>query len=150
MTAHRLAITSDSAELGRVRSWLRERLAAHGFSLEEQSGLQVAVTELAANAIEHSYQGLSGQPIHITLEPGEDRVVIQVEDFGTPFDPTRYRAPDLDVPVEGGLGLYLAGRLVDELSVDLARDRGTRWTLVKYREPREAYRAPEGQRWTST
>jgi len=76
-------------------------------------------------------------------------VVIQIEDLGTPFDPARYRAPDLEVPAEGGLGLYIAGRLADELSVDLARDHGTRWTLVKYRKHREGYRSPEGQRWTS-
>jgi anti-sigma regulatory factor (Ser/Thr protein kinase) len=149
MTARRLTITSDSSELARVRSWLREQLAEHGFPAAEQSGLQVAVTELAANAIEHSYQGMSGQPIYITVEPGADRVVIQIEDFGTPFDPARYRAPELDAPAESGLGLYLARRLADELSVDLTRDRGTRWTLVKYRGHRRAHRSAEEERWTS-
>jgi serine/threonine-protein kinase RsbW len=149
MTVRRLAITSDSSELARVRSWLREQLTEHGVPAPAQSDLQVAVTELAANAIEHSYQGMTGQPIYITVEPGEDRVVIQIEDFGTPFDPVQYRAPDLDTPAESGLGLYLARRLADELSIDLARERGTRWTLVKYCGHRPAHRSPEGQRWTS-
>jgi anti-sigma regulatory factor (Ser/Thr protein kinase) len=33
---------------------------------------------------------------------------------------------------ESGVGLYIVKRLADEFSFDLARERGTRWTLVKY------------------
>jgi serine/threonine-protein kinase RsbW len=130
----RLTITSDSSELARVRAWLRQALAAHGLPAEAQSGLQVAVSELAANAIKHGYEGMLGQPIYITLESHQDRVVIQIEDFGKPFDPREYRGPDLDTPAESGLGLYLVRRLADEFSFDVARSRGTRWTLVKYRK----------------
>ena len=136
MAPSRLVITSESAELARVRVWLRERLSEIGVPRHEQSGLQVAVGEVASNSIKHAYGGQAGQPIHIAVESRGDSVVIEIEDFGTPFDPARYRDPNLDEPNEGGMGLYIARRLADEFSFDLARERGTRWTLVKYRSPR--------------
>lgn len=129
-------ITSESAQLPRVRAWLRDRLSEIGVPQHEQSGLQVAVGEIASNAIKHAYGGRGGQPIHITVESRVDRVVIEVEDFGTPFDPAQYRDPNLDQANEGGMGLYIARNLADEFTFDLARERGTRWRLVKYRERR--------------
>jgi anti-sigma regulatory factor (Ser/Thr protein kinase) len=131
--ARTLTITSDAGELARVRAWLREQLSEGGIDSRTQSGLVAAVGELAANAIKHGYRGQAGQPIHISLESRDDRVVIQIEDFGTPFDPARYREPKLDEANEGGWGLYVAGRLCDELSFDPGRERGTRWQVVKYR-----------------
>lgn len=149
MSASRLVITSDSTELARVRTWLKGELSGRGVSAQAQSELQLAVGELTANAIKHSYQGLTGQPIHITVDSRDNGVVIFVEDFGQPFDPARYQDPDLDEVNEGGLGLYLARRVADELSFDLSRDRGTKWTLVKYRTHGMQRRSREGEPWTS-
>lgn len=132
MTADTLVITSESAQLARVRAWLDEQLSRRGVDGGTRSALQVAVGELATNAIKHAYEGQSGQPIRISVESREDRVVIHVEDFGKPFDPGGYRQPNLDEMNEHGVGLYIVKRLADELSFDLARERGTRWTLVKY------------------
>ncbi|MBI3628298.1 MAG: ATP-binding protein [Candidatus Rokubacteria bacterium] len=141
MRAETLVITSESRELARVRAWLGEQLARRGLDSHAQSALQVAVGELTTNSIKHAYEGRAGEPIHISVESREDSVVIQVEDFGKPFDPSRYRHPDLDEMNESGVGLYIVKRLADELTYDLARERGTRWTLVKYQagtRPRSA------------
>lgn len=132
MKPETLVIGSDSRELARVRAWLGEQLARRGLDAHAQSALQVAVGELATNSIKHAYEGRAGQPIHISVESRDDGVVIKVEDFGKPFDPARYRHPDLDEMNEEGVGLYIVKRLADELTFDLARERGTRWTLVKY------------------
>ncbi len=132
MTADTLVITSESSELARLRSWLGEQLSLRGVDDDAQSALQVAVGELATNAIKHAYEGRAGHPIRISVASREDGVVIHVEDFGKPFDPALYRQPNLNEVNEHGLGLYIAQRLADEFSFDLARERGTRWTLVKY------------------
>ena len=132
MTADTLVITSESAELARLRSWLGEQLSVRGLDSHARSALQVAVGELATNAIKHAYEGRAGHPIHVSVASREDGVVIHVEDFGKPFDPALYHEPNLDEINEHGLGLYIAQRLADEFSFDLARERGTRWTLVKY------------------
>jgi serine/threonine-protein kinase RsbW len=127
-----LVITSESRQLARVRAWLGRQLARRGVDAPTQSALQVAVGELTTNSIKHAYGGRTGQPIHISVTSRAGDVVIQVEDFGKPFDPGTYRTPNLDEMNESGVGLYIVKRLADEFSFDLAREQGTRWTLVKY------------------
>ncbi|HBH03291.1 MAG TPA: hypothetical protein DDZ42_15465 [Candidatus Rokubacteria bacterium] len=140
---HTLALTSDPEQLARMRAWLRRVLTAGGASGQEEAAILTAVGELCTNAIKHAYGGGGGQPIHLTVTAFEDRLVVEVEDFGRPFDPARYVPPDLDARPEHGVGLFLARSLVDSLAPDVARPRGTRWVLVKYRA---GYRPPNTER----
>ncbi|OGK82736.1 MAG: hypothetical protein A2X52_22440 [Candidatus Rokubacteria bacterium GWC2_70_16] len=132
------SMTSEPAELARLRQWLRPALAAEGLPREECAALLLAVGELCANAIRHSYEGRGGQPIEVSLEASEEGIVLHVEDWGKPFDPAQYAPPDLDALPEGGVGLYLVQRIADRLSWETERGRGTRWTLLKYRPGRAA------------
>ncbi len=116
-----------------MRSWLWTVLVGQGLALEECGKLLLAVGELCNNSIKHAYEGMGGQPIRISLVAGPDQVVIEVEDWGKPFDSSRYRPPDLEVTPEQGLGLFLVRSVVDDLLVDVERDSGTRWTLIKRR-----------------
>jgi serine/threonine-protein kinase RsbW len=140
---HTLTLTSDPEELERMRAWLRQTLAACGASAEDAAAILTAVGELCTNSIKHAYDGRGGQPIQLRATAFDDRIVVEVEDFGRPFDAARYVAPDLDALPEHGVGLFLARELVDSLSSDVARARGTRWTLVKYRA---RYRPPNTER----
>ncbi len=125
-------MTSETGSLAPMRAWLRAQLEGDAISVHDQAALVVAVGELCTNSIEHAYGGEAGQRINVTVTRHPDRFVLEVEDFGRPFDPDRYVEPDLDAPTEHGLGLYIAERSADELTHDVRRDRGTRWTLVKY------------------
>lgn len=127
------AMTSDAAGLAPMRAWLRAQLDGAGVTAHgTQAALVVATSELCANSITHAYGGEPGRPINVTVTRHADRVVIEVEDFGEPFDPGRYVEPDLEELSEHGLGLYIAERSADELIRDVRRERGTRWTLIKY------------------
>jgi len=126
-------MTSDPDELATMRAWLRRELDRHAIPAADQAGLLVATGELCANSIKHAYDGVTCQPIRVSLRALGDRIVIEVEDFGRSFEPARYRPPDLDTVPEHGLGLFLARQSVDDLSFDVSRARGTRWTLIKYR-----------------
>lgn len=132
-TVARFAMTSDPAELGRMRSWLWTQLVGQALPLDDCSAVIVAVGELCNNAIKHAYQGASGHPIVIALTTLPDRVVVEVEDEGAAYDPRGYAPPDLEALPERGLGLFLVRQSVDDVTFDTARPRGTRWTLVKYR-----------------
>jgi serine/threonine-protein kinase RsbW len=135
-----LSITSDPEQLGRMRSWLWTALVGQGLALDECAKLLLAVGELCNNAIKHAYDGQGGHCIRVSLEADSRRLVLEVEDWGRPFEATRYRPPDLDAAPEHGLGLFLVKSIVDEVAFDVAREAGTRWTLVKYR--RDAPAAP--------
>jgi len=135
------SISSEAEHLARLRGWLREGLTGLGVDRSRQAALVLAVGELCANSIKHAYDGRGGQPINVSLRGYDDRVVIEVEDFGRTFDPGRYVEPDLDSLPDHGLGLHLVHRIADSVSVDVRRDRGSRWTLVKYRP---GHRPPDG------
>ena len=131
-TRHSLTMRSDPEELGRMRAWLREVMAAYPNAEEETSALLTAAGELCTNAIKHAYEGQAGQPIELRLDAFDDRVVLQIEDFGTSFNPERYKPPDLESRPEHGMGLFIVRSLMDAFEMDVARPRGTRWTLTKY------------------
>lgn len=126
-------LTSEPQHLARLREWLGGEFTRLKVEHHEQFGLQVAVGEICSNSIRHAYAGLGGRPIHVSVRGSDDRLVIEVRDFGKKFDPQSYRPPDLEGVPEGGIGLHLVRQFVDELSYDVTPEQGTRWILVKYR-----------------
>src|SRR6266478_9062863 len=129
----RFSMSSEAEDLARLRAWLRETLGELGVDRATRAELVLAVGELCANSIEHAYDGQGGQPINVSVVGHPDRLVIEVEDFGRAFDPDRYVEPDLDALPDHGLGIHLVHRIADSVAIDVRRERGTRWTLVKFR-----------------
>jgi anti-anti-sigma factor len=129
----RFSMSSEAEDLARLRAWLRGALGDLGVERAVQAELVLAVGELCANSIEHAYEGRAGQPIHVSVAGHPDRLVIEVEDFGRAFDQSRYTEPDLESLPDHGLGIHLVHRIADSVAIDVAREAGTRWTLVKYR-----------------
>lgn len=138
------SMTSEAEHLLRLRKWLREQLAGHGVPKQDQPNLLLAVGELCANSIQHAYEGRGGQPITVSVRSSDDSVVIEVEDFGKPFDADRYESPNLEAVPESGYGIFLVKTIADSLSIDVARERGTRWTMVKYLPGRRPAATPGG------
>ena len=138
------SMTSEAEHLLRLRKWLREQLAGHGVPKQDQPNLLLAVGELCANSIQHAYDGRGGQPITVSVRSSDDSVVIEVEDFGKPFDADRYESPNLEAVPERGYGIFLVRTIADSLSIDVARERGTRWTMVKYLPGRRPAATPGG------
>ena len=116
-----------------MRSWLWTALVGENLALDDCAALVLAAGELCNNSIKHAYRGAAGQPIHLSLRASEDEIAIELEDFGVPFDPSRYVPPEFDALPEYGLGLHLVNRIADRVTFDVARERGTRWTLIRHR-----------------
>jgi sigma-B regulation protein RsbU (phosphoserine phosphatase) len=96
--------------------------------------LRLAVEELVANVLTHGKA-----PDLVELAGGVDphRVWLRMVDSAAAFDPTAAAAPtDLDRPLAhrkpGGLGLYLARSMVDEMSYEYVGGRN-RTTIVLHR-----------------
>ena len=84
------------------------------------NALNVVLDEAVSNAINHGYDaGVRGE-IAVRLRRSADRVEVEVEDDGRPFDPLQVPPPDLGLPLErrpiGGLGIHLIRNLMDEVS----------------------------------
>ncbi len=119
ITLSRLALTG----LSRVRSFPEDTLA----------DLKLALTEACSNSVRHAYSGGEGH-VEISFELSEDRLVVEVADDGTGFDPNETArngsGPDL---TEGGLGIAIIRSIADELQIGAQpHGRGSRLRFVKH------------------
>jgi anti-sigma regulatory factor (Ser/Thr protein kinase) len=77
-------------------------------------GWGLAVYEAATNVARHGYPEGGEAMLTLAIEPEPERVVFRLIDFGRPIRPwPPSSAPP--APGEGGYGLYLIGRVMDEV-----------------------------------
>lgn len=72
-----------------------------------------AVGEAFNNAVLHAYAGSVAGDVEISLEFDEQRIVVEVIDFGASFTPDRVAEPDLGSLPVSGMGLYIIRNFVD-------------------------------------
>jgi anti-sigma regulatory factor (Ser/Thr protein kinase) len=108
----------DLRQLGSMRAFLREvcQESRQAEPVDENLivRLALALTEAASNIILHGFEG-QPQSITLTVEVDNDQVRVTLKYPGTPFDPQSAAAPAFDGSREGGFGLYLIGKCVDEM-----------------------------------
>jgi anti-sigma regulatory factor (Ser/Thr protein kinase) len=79
--------------------------------------LQLALEELATNAIKYGYFGRDAGQIEIRLTIDAWTARLRIADNGAPFDPLTATAPDFARGLEereiGGLGIHLIRRVMD-------------------------------------
>ena len=126
-----LTIKSRLSQVAVVRNWVAERARAAGFSTEDVSALKLAVSEACTNVIRHAYKGADDRDIILSIDIKGDRLALSIRDFGEKFDLACYKPPDLDKPSEGGYGVYLILKLMDEVEWDTSPPRGTVLRMVK-------------------
>jgi serine/threonine-protein kinase RsbW len=118
ITLSRLAL----AGLSRVRAFPDETLA----------DLKLALTEACSNSVRHAYDEREGH-VEITFELRDDRLIVEVADDGTGFEPAGAGTRDADAELtEGGLGIAIIRSIADEVEIGGGRDgRGSRLRFVK-------------------
>ncbi len=111
----RLALTA----LARVRKFPEETLA----------DLKLALTEACSNSVRHAY-GSDGGTVAVLYELWPDRLVVEISDEGSGFEPPS--DPDeLNDLGEGGLGIAIIRAIVDELEISEKAGGGSRLRFVK-------------------
>lgn len=93
---------------------LAEQLPALAGDEGSIDALELAFNEAFTNIYRHAYRGGSTGAVSIEIIAGSDRMEIRFEDDGESFDPDGVRLPDLDNPGEGGLGVWLIRKFMDE------------------------------------
>lgn len=122
-----LVLPRDNATVPLVRHILRHTLTEFGVSPDCVGDVELAVTEAAANVIEHT-DGDGQYAIKVAVD--EQRCVIRVIDDGGGFDqavPSEYPPGDVD----HGRGLLLMQALMDSMTFESAPEDGTIVRLVK-------------------
>ncbi len=113
-----------------------------GLTGEGLFAVDLVTEEAVLNILNYAYHNREGRVRLRCLEDG-DRFVIEVTDWGVPFDATAQPAPDVNKPLEerpvGGLGIHLIKKMSDEMRY--TREDGQnilRLFIRKERPPREA------------
>jgi len=131
-----LTVRNRLSELPRVTEWIRRWTAEHGVSTAIADRLDLCSTELVTNIIDHAYADTAVHDIALRLELADDRLTLEVEDDGRPFDPREAHVPPPPVGRDdgavGGWGVALVRRFSD--GIDYERENGrNRVILVQNR-----------------
>lgn len=96
--------------------------------------IDLAVSEAVSNAIRHS-NSPKDSSIALRLISNGTKLIIEVEDTGSGFDFELIQTPDLDVPQEGGYGLFLIKQVMDSVKYERRQD-GNILTMEKQFAPK--------------
>lgn len=114
-----------------VRQAIAGLAEALGLTAPRIADLKTVVSEACNNVVIHAYEGEPG-PLHVTAEPRETELIVEIGDEGHGFRP---RANDGDASL--GLGLPLIAALSDSFEISGGADKGSR-TRIRF-----GYAAPE-------
>ncbi|MBV8774011.1 MAG: anti-sigma factor antagonist [Deltaproteobacteria bacterium] len=135
LTHAELKVSSALSELVRIREFAERccRVVTPPLTNDDIAQLQLAVTEAASNIARHAYGGQAEQPIELEADAFADRIIVRLYHSGLGFDPEKVPPPAFDGSREGGFGVYIIAKSVDEVRY-FKDDRGRNCiSLTKYR-----------------
>jgi anti-sigma regulatory factor (Ser/Thr protein kinase) len=112
-----LHLWADDGSLRKVRNYVKDaaRASVIGFEEPEVTELLLAVQEASSNAVRHARPGQKGIPIKVKAETKEGMFVVELRYPGTPFDIKSVPEPVLDGTKEGGFGISIIKKCVDDV-----------------------------------
>ncbi|MFC2019223.1 ATP-binding protein [Chloroflexota bacterium] len=131
----RIRIAAKLENLEPMLAFIDQGAGKLGFDATKLNRMRLASEETLVNIINYAYPDKYGN-IEITYEVKENkRFVVEIIDWGIPFDPLSLPKPDIKAPLEkrkvGGLGIYLTRTIMDEVNYRRDQDRNI-LTLTKY------------------
>ena len=78
--------------------------------------IELAAVELTTNIIRHAYGNQPGHQIRLEAVAYPLEMTLTFHDRGKPFDPGIVPSPELDGSKEGGMGVYIIEKSVDEIT----------------------------------
>lgn len=98
--------------------------------------VELVTSEACTNAVKHTGREGLDAVFTVTYELFPDRLVIQVEDQGSGFDPDKVPTPDLEEHQVGGYGLFIIKASMDDVSYHRSGSINF-LTMTKYLKPCE-------------
>ena len=128
----RLTIPAKAEYIGLSRLALAGLSRVRAFSDETLADLKLALTEACSNSVRHAYEDGEGH-VNISFELRDDRLIVEVADDGTGFEPGQINGNGGDEELsEGGLGIAIIRSISDEVEIGGGPDgRGSRLRFVK-------------------
>jgi serine/threonine-protein kinase RsbW len=123
--------------LHRIRDFITGIAAESGINEQDIDNIELAVDEACANVIEHGYDPDDpDKSLTIRMEIDPTRLVLKIIDQGKQFDPRSKQTPNIKQLVEmkrdGGLGISLIKRTMDEIDYRTTPEGQNELILIKY------------------
>lgn len=127
----KLTVPSDLKVLPLVRRTVETMCELGGLSPSRSGEIVLAVHEASTNIIRHAHGNQSHLPLTVSVRASESVFEIKIADQGQPFDFDS--VPDLDPAEirEGGRGVFLIRRLMDEVTCSPLDGGGNEMHMVK-------------------
>ena len=123
----RLRLAATATNVPRISDFVREAGKRLRLTEDVRFDIDLAVEEASTNIVRHAYGPDRAGDIEVRVEAAVDAVRITFTDWGLPFeaDPSHLA---VDVPLEeraeGGMGLLLVDKLMDEVARETASTPG--------------------------
>lgn len=114
-----ITISCNLNNLQLVRDFVTDFLSPYALSDTVLNQIKVAIDEITANVIIHSNKKDDNKFLKLTITPMQDCLLFEIADKGEPFDPKKYKKPDISNFIEqgkkGGVGLALVNLIMDKV-----------------------------------
>jgi serine/threonine-protein kinase RsbW len=125
---------SSTTSLAIIRDFIREVGRSACIDAHLLDDIELAVDEACTNIIEHAYDGLPGQSIHMRVEVDHETLMVKLLDGGKTFTFDEHALPEqsqLSSFTPGGRGLFLMHALLDDVRYRRAPEGQNELVLVK-------------------
>jgi serine/threonine-protein kinase RsbW len=131
----KLLLPAKLENLESLLCFIKSNAEKYGFSSKNVNEIQIATEEPIVNIISYAYPDGNGD-IEVTCSDKEGKgLVIEIIDWGVPFNPMLMPEPDIEAPMDdrriGGLGIYMMRKLMDESNYKRVENQNV-LTIVKY------------------
>ena len=127
-----LVVPAVLDRLAEARLWVRAHAERCGFTGQDLTEIELALTEALSNSVRHGLRQDADQEVVLEAVSTASELQVVLRDRGPAFDPTTRPEPDLSEPQAGGYGIHLIRTVMDE--VLWQHDDGeNRLTLVRRR-----------------
>lgn len=122
MKVKRLTLLPKYNEIEKARKIFQEMLEEENIKLEDSFAVEIVITELIANAIEHGVEDIEKSEIVFFIEYESEKIVLGVEYEGNIISDEEFNAcilPSEEKPIEElkdcGRGIYMINSIMDDV-----------------------------------
>jgi len=131
-----LTVENKLENLPKISEFLDEAMRHYQIqNPKDNYAVQLSVDEACTNIIKHAYADKDKGAITIHCRKVDEKFVVDIMDWGKPFNPTTKSKPDLESGLDerqvGGLGIFFIKKFMDEVSYTRS-DCMNLLTIAKY------------------
>lgn len=132
----KLEVKAKLENLAIIDDFLTETTQQFGIMEDETVQVRLAVNEACTNIIQHAYSGESEKSIIILCSMSGNDLLIEIRDWGKPFDPEAIPQPDITSELferkEGGVGIFLMKQMMNDVRYIFRNGKYNELRMIKH------------------